>query len=147
MVAELPHEGVYVRLGPSEVHGIGVIAIRPIPKGTSLFPNDPAPIRWVAVDALARAGLSEAERRFYEDFGIRRNGEIGCPSNFNLLTPSWYLNEPAESAEANVRSAPDFTFYAARDIEAGEELLIDYASFSEAAREGAREDGSHGGAR
>ena len=131
MASELPHEQVHVRLGLSEVHGIGVFAIRPIPKGTSLFANDPAPIRWVDVETLDRAALGEPERRFYEDFGIRQGDRIGCPPNFNLLTPSWYLNEPADGAEANVRSAPDFTFYAARDIAEGEELVIDYASFSE----------------
>jgi hypothetical protein len=130
MASELPHERVWVRLGLSNVHGIGVFAIRPIPEGTSLFANDPAPIRWVEVAALDQAGLGEAERRFYEDFGIRRGGRIGCPPNFNLLTPSWYLNEPPAGAEPNVRSAADFTFYAARDIDEGEELLIDYASFS-----------------
>jgi hypothetical protein len=130
MASELPHEQVYVRLGLSEVHGIGVFAIRPIAKGTSLFANDLAPIRWVDVAALDHAGLGAAERRFYEDFGIRQGDRIGCPPNFNLLTPSWYLNQPAEGEPGNVRSDADFTFYAARDIDEGEELLIDYASFS-----------------
>jgi hypothetical protein len=131
MAAELPHEHVHVRLGLSRVQGIGVFAIRPIAKGTRLFANDPTPIRWISVDRLERAGLSEAERRFYEDFGIRRGERIGCPPNFNRLTPSWYLNEPPAGEAPNVRSGADYTFFAAREIAKGEELLIDYASFSE----------------
>jgi SET domain-containing protein len=131
MASELPHEKAYVRLGLSDVHGIGVFAIKPIPEGTALFADDPAPIRWVAIEELEQAGLSPAERRLYEDFGIRQNGRIGCPPSFDNLTPAWYLNEPPAGVAANVRSDADFAFFTSRDIAEGEELLIDYASFSE----------------
>jgi hypothetical protein len=130
MAAILPHEGVWVRLGPSAVHGIGVIAIRPIPEGTDLFANDRVPLVWVSRAELDRAGLSAAQRSLYHDFGIRRGERIGCPANFNNLTPGWYLNEPAPGAAANVRTGGDLAFLAARDIAEGEELTIDYASFS-----------------
>ena len=129
----LPHEQVLVRLGISEVDGIGVFAVLPIPAGTAIFPNDRRPIRWIGVDELERSRPSRAARRFYEDFGIRRGDRIGCPQDFSELTPSWYLNAPPAGQEANVRSASDFSFFAARDIAEGEELLIDYASFSEGA--------------
>ena len=131
--SRLPHEEVNVRLGPSDVHGIGVFAIRPITAGARIFPNETRPIRWVGVEELERSAPGEAARRFYEDFGIRRGDRIGCPQDFSELTPSWYLNAPPAGQEANVRSEPDFTFRAARDIAEGEELLIDYGSFSEGA--------------
>jgi SET domain-containing protein len=127
----LPHEDVYVRLGISGVHGIGVFAIRPIPRGTNIFPNDSQPICWVEVEALDQSRPDEPARRFYDDFGIRQGDRIGCPRTFENLTPGWYLNEPPEGGRANVRADPDFSFFASRDIEEGEELLIDYASFSE----------------
>ena len=127
----LPHEQVHVRLGVSGVHGIGVFAIQPIPAGSAIFPGDRQPIRWVSVDALERSEPSDAARRFYEDFGIKRGDRIGCPEDFNHLTPSWYLNAPPAGGEANVRSDADFTYFAARDIAEGEELLIDYASLNE----------------
>jgi hypothetical protein len=132
MPSRLPHEDVNVRLGLSEVHGIGVFAIRPIPEGAPIFPNDRHSICWVGVDELERSEPDEAARRFYADFGIRRGDRIGCPQSFETLTPGWYLNEPPDGGEANVRSGPDFGFFAARDIAEGEELLIDYASFSDA---------------
>jgi hypothetical protein len=113
------------------VHGIGVFAIRPIPDGTNIFPNDSQPICWVDVEALDQSGPDEPARRFYDDFGIRQGNRIGCPRTFENLTPGWYLNEPPEGGRANVRADPDFSFFASRDIEKGEELLIDYASFSE----------------
>jgi hypothetical protein len=131
MAAKLPHQEVYVRLGLSAVHGIGVFAIRPIPAGTDIFANDLVPMVWVSKAELEAARLTPAERALYHDFGINRGDRIGCPANFHNLTPGWYLNRPAPGAEANVRSTDGFGFIARRDIAEGEELSIDYAGFSE----------------
>jgi len=131
MRTSLPHEAVYVRLGPSGIHGIGVFAIRQIPAGTSLFADDAVPLVWVSRADLEQAGLSPAQRNLYHDFGINRGDRIGCPASFNNLGPSWYLNEPPPGGSANVRSAAGLDFVAARDIAEGEELTIDYADFSE----------------
>lgn len=127
----LPHEGVFVRLGVSAVHGIGVFALCPIARGTRIFANDGMPVRWVEQAALDRAGLSAAQARLYYDFGVRRGDRIGCPLNFNYLTPSWYLNEPPTGMTASVATDADLNFFACRDIAEGEELTIDYAQFSE----------------
>jgi hypothetical protein len=127
----LPHEAVFVRLGVSRVHGIGVFAICPIARGTRIFANDSLPVTWVEQDMLDGADLSAAQARLYRDFGIRKGGMIGCPLNFNYLTPSWYLNEPPQGVAANVATDADLDFFACRDIEEGEELTIVYSQFSE----------------
>lgn len=134
MTADLPHNSVYVRLGLSPRHGIGVFAIRPIASGTNLFANDKVDLVWVDRTDLESAGLSAAERRLYEDFGISRGDRIGCPVNFHNLTPGWYLNEPAAGEEPNVRVDRDLNFFARRDIADGEELTVRYADFSEPPR-------------
>jgi hypothetical protein len=130
MARKLPHEDVYVRLGRSSVHGIGVFAIRHIPAGTNIFENDAVEMVWVGSDELEGANPTPEERRFYMDFGIHRGGKIGCPVNFHSLTPGWYLNEPAPGEPANICCDEDFNFTAAKDIEAGEELTIRYLDFS-----------------
>ena len=129
MSEPLPHDQVYVRLGISVIHGIGVFAIHPIAAGTNVFATDNAPIRWVGASVLEDASLSELQRSFYHDFTIRRGQELGCPSNFNLLTVGWYVNEPKAGDEPNLRPTPSFDLIAARDIAPGEELTITYASF------------------
>ena len=129
MTPELPHESVYVRLGLSAVHGIGVIAIKPIPAGTDIFANDRVEMVWVERSALA--ALLPAERQLYHDFGIARGALIGCPVNFHNLTPGWYCNEPAEGEEPNVTVGDAFAFRARRDIAAGEELTVRYTEFSD----------------
>lgn len=131
MATKLPHQDVWVRLGVSAIDGIGVFAIRPIPKGTDIFANDKVPLVWVSRSELDTAGLSEAQRALYHDFGIQRRDRIGCPANFNNLTPGWYLNEPPDGGRANVAADSHFAFTASRDIAEGEELTINYAGFSE----------------
>ena len=130
MAAELPHERVRVRLAPSPIAGIGVFAIEPIQKGTSLFANDKLAIKWI--DEQDVADLEGPKRELYDDFAIRKDGKLGCPENFNLLTVGWYLNEPVDGAKPNARMTRNYEIIAARDIEAGEELTILYSSFSDA---------------
>jgi hypothetical protein len=130
MTSELPHHDVYVRLGLSKVHGIGVFAIREIRKGTNIFANDRVELVWVDKAALDDAGLSEADRAFYRDFGISRGDSIGCPVNFHNLTPGWYLNEPAPGDQPNVTVDSELNFYARRRISEGEELTVRYQDFS-----------------
>ena len=133
MTSKLPHQGVHVRLGLSPIHGIGVFAIRPIASGTDIFANDAVPLVWVSEAELEQAEPSPAERALYHDFGIRRGEKIGCPANFNNLTPGWYLNQPPPGASPNVAADSRFAFTACRDIAEGEELTIDYSGFSEGA--------------
>ena len=109
-----------------------MFAIRSIPAGTDVFPGDDAEIVWVDRAEIAAAG--PAERRLYDDFGIGDGERIGCPASFNLLTPGWHLNEPAPGEEANVAATASFRMIARRDIAAGEELTVDYASFSSTRR-------------
>lgn len=121
----LPHIDVYTRLRPSNIHGVGVFAIRQIKKGTPLFGDD-KDIVWV--DEGAIVNLPDELKRLYEDFAIIKDRRYGCPSNFNFLTMSWYLND---SDNPNVAVDDEYNMSALRDIEAGEELTIDSSKFSE----------------
>ena len=129
---ELPHEDVWARIGVSKIHGVGAVAIRDIPRGKNVFANDQRELVWVDSDAAASLPPDSPERRFYEDFGIRDGGRIGCPAHFDLLSVGWYCNEPTPGDEGNLRATSDYQMIAARDIAAGEELTIRYAEFSQA---------------
>jgi SET domain-containing protein len=131
MFNRLPHAGVYTRLRPSKVHGVGVFAIRKIKKGTNIFSGDDADVVWIKKSSLRR--LPGEIRKLYEDFAVIRNDgtEYGCPKSFNVLTVGWYLNE---SENPNVRCDKSFDFLALRDIAVGEELTVDYGTYSEPTR-------------
>lgn len=126
-----PHERVYVRLGPSSIHGIGVFAGQNIAAGTNVFGTDQREIRWVKSSELATLQLTPFQQRFYDDFAIRRDGLLGCPADFNQLSPGWYVNEPASGTSPNLVANATYELIAAREIEEGEELTVEYASFSD----------------
>lgn len=128
---KLPHANVYARIAQSKIHGVGVKAIRRIPKGASIFPDDNDPIIWIKESKIK--GLPSELRCLYTDFCIirKRDKNYGCPRSFNRLTVAWYLNRPKSGQKPNVGCRRGYTFYALRDIKPGEELTVDYRTFSD----------------
>jgi hypothetical protein len=127
-----PHDNVYTRLRPSGVAtgGVGVFAIRRIKKGTRLFLGDNEEMVWVEQETFSNQPTEI--RKLYHDFAVLSGGQYGCPQNFNRLTMAWYLNEPKGGETANVGSLKEtYDFVAVRDIRAGEELTVDYSTYSE----------------
>ena len=122
-----PHADVYVRLGVSKFHGVGVFAICPIPEGTNPFQHDATRMVWVSRKKVEQ--LTPEIKKLYEDFGVLELRRYGVPTSFNQLTPAWYLNN--NTVDPNMRCGDDYEFFAARDIEPGEELTIDYSTYSE----------------
>jgi SET domain-containing protein len=125
-VKRVPHYGVYVRLAPSRIHGVGVVAIRSIPKGTHIFYGDDDNLIWID-KATSRRQRKEI-RRLYRDFCVSRGQRYGCPRSFNQLTPAWYLNH---SKTPNVGADEKYRFYALRNIRKGEELTADYSTYGD----------------
>jgi hypothetical protein len=122
-----PHLDVYTRLGASANHGIGVFAIRDIPAGINPFPDEPAAL--VSVPIAAVEAIADAElRRMYVDFCPLVDGHYQAPTDFRLMSQSWYLNH---ADEPNIRSGPNLVFVTARNILKGEELTSDYRTYSE----------------
>ena len=49
----LPHDKVYSRIKPSPLHGIGVFAIKGIPKGTYVFQDENEEMVWISKEGLS----------------------------------------------------------------------------------------------
>ena len=126
MARRPPHDGVYARIGRSRIHGVGVLAIRDIPRGTRLFRGEDERVVWVRLARIRR--LPPPLRRLYTDFGMAWGERIGVPRTLNMLSVGWYLNH---SARPNTRCDEDGRFYALRRIRKGEELTADYRTFSD----------------
>jgi len=120
----LPHQNVYTRLAPSNLHGVGVFAIRRIPRGTQLFTGDEGAMVWIPRDRLGR--LPPAVRRLYDDFCVVRGALLGCPTSFNNLTPGWYINH---SDSPNTAIDADYNFHTIQIVSVGEELTVDYNTY------------------
>ena len=119
-----PHEGVYARIGVSRLHGVGVVAIRAIPKGTLVFAGEDERATWL--DRAYVRTLPPAMRALYEDFGMVDGARIGVPTSFNRLSVGWYVNH---AATPNLAAGEDGRFRALRRIRVGEELTADYRTF------------------
>jgi SET domain-containing protein len=126
MARRPPHDGVYARIGRSRIHGVGVLAIRDIPRGTRLFRGEDERVVWVRLTRIRR--LPVELRRLYTDFGMAWGQRIGVPRTLNMLSVGWYLNH---SARPNTRCDEDGRFHALRRIRKGEELTADYRTFSD----------------
>ncbi len=128
LLYELRNE-TYVTIKPSALHGNGVFAIRPIPKGCrNMFSKgfgDFIKIERSEIDALP-----DHSRQLVETYCLFDNEYYWVPEyGFKLMDVSLYLNH---SETPNVISINDGEFFeAVRDIEPGEELLIDYGTIVE----------------
>ena len=123
---------VYCRLGVTE-HGVGVLAIRRIPKGTDPFKNcDPnADVLEIPEAEFEACDAPEEAKRLVRDFCALQDGVYYVSDQgIDAIDKSYFLNH---SATPNMMT-PDRgeTFLAARDIEEGEELTADYGEYHEA---------------
>ncbi|HEX4343523.1 MAG TPA: hypothetical protein VH255_09035, partial [Verrucomicrobiae bacterium] len=86
---------------------------------------------WVKESLLRQT--TPAVRNLYRDFTVFKKSllRFGCPTNFNHLTVSWYINEPKPNKRPNVYCDDNFDFYALSRIQAGDELSVDYSTYSD----------------
>lgn len=114
----------YITLKNSAVHGIGVFAIRHIPKGCrDIFSKDQD--EWIKLPIKEVELLPEHARNLIEAYCLFDNENYFVPeSGFKTIDPVIYLNH---SSEPNIRSLNDGeVFEALTDINTGQELLVNY---------------------
>lgn len=105
-------------LKPSKIAGVGVFITHPVKQGTylALFYED----------TVRRVPYSEMEKNpqlkaFCLVYGIERREYVCVPHNFTYMELGWFLNH-----STTPNAVHDGKWIAARDIEAGEEITIDY---------------------
>ncbi|MBK6936215.1 MAG: SET domain-containing protein [Chitinophagaceae bacterium] len=119
----------YVMLKPSTVHGIGVFAIRDIPKACrTIFSQGIG--EWIKLSFEEVGQLPEHSRNLIETYCLYDEENYFVPDyGFKLMDLVLYLNH---SGDPNVVSINDGEYFEAlREIKAGEELLVDYGSIVE----------------
>jgi SET domain-containing protein len=119
----------YCRLAPSTIHGIGVFAIRDIPRGKNPFNtiskySRPGYVRMTSAELDA---LPPKLHEMIHALFVPTDGEMWLPScGTNVVYLNTYLNH---STEPNLRTKDGFRFTALRKISEGEELTVDYLSY------------------
>jgi len=118
------HNDTYVMIKPSPVDGIGVFAIRDIPKGCrDMFSKNIG--EWIKVSKEEVEQLPDHSKTLVETYCLYDNDHYFIPNyGFKIMDLVNYLNH---SETPNIRSVNDGEFFEALvDIPAGVELLINY---------------------
>lgn len=133
VIFDLQHN-IYCRIKPSKVHGIGVFAIRDIPKNTNPFitlRKDEEILLDIEESLIMDNKMIHPEvKTLVKDFYTVRDGKIEFPARgLNEIDISFFMNT---ATVPNIGTNDEGeTFYALRKIETGEELLINYADITD----------------
>jgi SET domain-containing protein len=122
-------QDTYVMLKLSPVHGIGVFAIRDIPKGCrTIFSKDAG--EWIKLSFAEVEQLPSHSQRLIETYCLYDDENYFVPDyGFKLLDLVLYLNHSSEPNIISVNEGEQFE--AIRDIKTGEELLVHYDTLSD----------------
>lgn len=128
LLSEL-HQDNYVMLKPSLVHGIGVFAIRDIPRGCrNIFSAEAG--GWVKLSFTEVEKLPAHSRNLVETYCLYDEKHYFVPDHgFKLMDLTLYLNHSPAPNIISVNEGEQFE--ALRDINEGEELLVNYGTIAE----------------
>lgn len=116
----------YVMLRPSPVAGVGVFAIRDIPKGCrDMFSKPDQNDEWITISRKEVESLPDHARLLIENYCLFDEQKYYVPDyGFKKIDVSLFLNH---SDTPNIISIQDGDYFeTTRDIKKGEELVIDY---------------------
>ena len=118
----------YCRLKPSKISGVGVFAIRDIPKNTILFKGQ-INEKWYKFKMEELKNLDKEILKMVDDFFvIEKNGIVSIPkSGLNGMDISFFVNN---SKNFNAKTIDNgFTFSTIRKIKKGEEVTVAYSDY------------------
>ena len=121
---------IYCRIKSSPIEGVGVFAIRDIPKGTRPL-QEFTTGDFIEVDADEVYNdplIHESVKQFIKDMYVQKDGKLYLyDQGLNAIPMSFLLNHSKDPNMIEISEGIDFE--AARDIKAGEELTVDYDSY------------------
>jgi SET domain-containing protein len=128
LITELT-DNTYAMLKPSPVHGIGVFAIRDIPKGCrSIFSKGHG--EWIKMPVSEIEKLPSHSRELVETYCLYDEHNYYVPDyGFKVMDMVNYLNHSFSPNIISINHGEEFE--AMTDIPAGAELLINYEQIVE----------------
>jgi SET domain-containing protein len=125
----------YTRLRPSQLQGVGVFAIRDIPKGVNPF-QMANKIRYKTIRCTEGdlKYVNSEVKKMIHDFIEPEGKEYYIPENgLNSLDITFYLNHSKNNNLAIVEDGEEdyYSFVTLRHIKKGEELFINYEDYKD----------------
>jgi len=129
------NQNTLVRIGRSELHGVGVFALQDIPHDTDPFPGIRKRHQLVEMTAREVEALKEPARQMVKDFCIPSESGVYYvyKNGFASMDASFYMNS-SDNGRGNVgpvycRGSTLTGFRTLRRVNAGEELLFQYSLY------------------
>jgi len=130
LIEDLRH-GVYARVMPSPIGGVGVFAIRDIPAGIDPFGEDDIEVEKISVSEIRNdPEIPDTVKKYAEDMCVVNGGYFYVPiCGLNNINPGFF---PNHSATPNMKTNDaGESFITLREIKIGEELMIDYNTYND----------------
>lgn len=123
-------DNVFCRIKASPIHGVGVFAIREIPKGIDPM-RELRKFEFEAIDTrdiLQDPAIPESLKKLVLDMCPENEGKFDIPPfSLNEIGVSYYLNH---SSTPNMDCDEETgNFITLRDIQEGEEIFVDYGTY------------------
>ncbi len=122
---------IYCRLKVSSIQGIGIFAIRDIPKGVNPFLGfrETTYIEIPIEEVILNKRIPSEVKELITDLYVVQDGKISLPDHgLNEVDISYFLNH---SNSPNMEAIEEGSaFIAKRDIKNGEELTSDYNTYT-----------------
>jgi SET domain-containing protein len=127
-------KNTYCRLQPSKIEGVGVFAVRDIPKGKDPFLGI-TNAKWCKFELSEFKKIDKNILKMVDDFFvIEKNGTVYIPENgLNGIDVSFFVNN---SKNPNLKIVGDgkndaLNFKTIKKIKKGEELMVSYSTYDE----------------
>lgn len=123
-------KNTYCRIRPSKIDGVGVFAIRDIPKNVNPFKGIKNQ-RWYEFKLSELKSLDKELLKMVDDFFvIEKNKTVYIPRlGFATMDMSFYVNN---SKKPNIRTIDGgLTFVTLRKIKKSEEVVVSYATYDD----------------
>ena len=115
---------VWCRLGVSNVHGVGIFALKDIPKGTDPFIDSYMGDEFCLIHKNKIENLPEEIKTMLEDYWpTNGNSKAIVPMFPNALVWTNYLNYTKDDNKVNIYLNDEGKWETTKDIKKGEELL------------------------
>jgi len=122
-------KNIYCRLKSSKIEGIGVFAIRYIPKNTKIFKTT-RKTKFIGIDpklVFSNPRIDRAVKQMVRNFFVVWKEKLYLPNfSLNEIDISFFVNH---SKKPNVIDKNGEEFFALRNIKKGEELTVDYRGY------------------
>jgi len=122
-------KNIYCRLKSSKIEGIGVFAIRYIPKNTKIFKTT-RKTKFIGIDpklVFSNPRIDRAVKQMVRNFFFVWKEKLYLPNfSLNEIDISFFVNH---SKKPNVIDKNGEEFFALRNIKKGEELTVDYRGY------------------